>query len=350
VIDRGRVQRSIDELLAEHESVPGVVVTLSDRASGCTVASGWADRGANRALGPNDTFRVASVTKTFVAVSSLILAEQRLLRIDDPLDERLPPMMTVELARAGYDVAATTIEHLLRHTSGLYDFGTDRSYLRQVRADPQHRWSAAEQIDWALAHGRPLGRPGERFGYSDTGYVVAARIIEAVAGVPLPAAFRSLLRFERIGLHSTWMESLEPPPSGAGDRAHQLFGDTDCYGFDPSCDLWGGGGLVSTTSDLARFARLLLDGSLFDERGSLDAMLRPTVAEGALGWGMGVFPLAVDGGQWWGHTGYWGVAMGADRTSSRAGACANLQGSPPEGADPVRILSRSVASGFGGGD
>ena len=53
------------------------------------------------------------------------------------------------------------------------------------------------------------------FHYSDTGYVLLGEILERVTGEPLPAAVRSLLHFDRIGLTDTYWEKLEPTPAGA---------------------------------------------------------------------------------------------------------------------------------------
>ncbi len=163
----------------------------------------------------------------------------------------------------GYDTGAMTIRHLLTHTSGLFDHtGPDR-YVEAIMADPMHRWTRAEQLRGAVEWGDPHGGPGEFYTYCDTGYVLLGGVIEYVSGQPMAVAVRELLDFEGLGLDSTWWETLEPRPTGVRDRAHQFLGDLDTADFDPSYDLYGGGGIVSTVGDLARFYRALFTGGVF---------------------------------------------------------------------------------------
>jgi D-alanyl-D-alanine carboxypeptidase len=89
----------------------------------------------------------------------------------------------------------------------------------------------------------------------------------------LAAAYRALLSFDRIGLDHTYLETLEPTPAQAKMRGRQYLGTTDTAGFDPSFDLYGGGGLVSTVDDLARFYRALLGGHVFKKAATLRTML-----------------------------------------------------------------------------
>ena len=71
--------------------------------------------------------------------------------------------------------------------------------------------------------------------------------------MPQNQAVRDLVGYSNLGMDSTWWEILEPPPAGVPDRAHQFLEDIDVYAFAPYYDLYGGGGVVSTVGDLARF-------------------------------------------------------------------------------------------------
>ena len=66
---------------------------------------------------------------------------------------------------------------------------------------------------------RPIGPPGAKFQYSDTGYVLLGEIIERTAGDSLAAVARRELGFDRLGLATTWWEIAEPAPAGARARA-----------------------------------------------------------------------------------------------------------------------------------
>ena len=85
-------------------------------------------------------------------------------------------------------------------------------------------------------------------------------------------------------------------------RAHQYFGDLDTYDFDPSFDLFGGGGLVSTTADLARFWRALFAGEVYKQPRTLAEMLTVRRDHAAAG----LFQVEVGGYTGWQHGGFWG--------------------------------------------
>ncbi len=107
---------------------------------------------------------------------------------------------------------------------------------------------------FAMKHGKPLAKPGAEFHYADTGYILLGEILERRTGNSLATAYRTLLHFNKLGLADTYLETLEPKPARAKQRAHQYLGTIDAADFDPSFDLYGGGGLVSTVDDLGQLA------------------------------------------------------------------------------------------------
>ncbi|MEO8451447.1 MAG: serine hydrolase domain-containing protein, partial [Gemmatimonadota bacterium] len=181
----------------------------------------------------------------------------------------------------------------------------DSAYGARVIAEPTHRWSRAEQVKWAMDRGAPYGKPGEVYHYSDTGYILLGEIVERVSRMPLASAFRTLLNYDKLGLTNTWMETLEPIPAGTGERAHQYQGDIDSYGFDPSLDLWGGGGNDATVKDMAVFTRALFTGGVYDKKTTIDTMLTLAPARDNKGYRFGISPVVIDSVQGYGHTGYW---------------------------------------------
>jgi D-alanyl-D-alanine carboxypeptidase len=213
----------------------------------------------------------------------------------------------------GYDTGAMTVRHLLTHTSGLFDHSALDRYTEAIMADPMHRWTRTEQLRGAVDWGDPHGAPGEFYTYCDTGYVLLGGIIEQVAGQPMAIAVRKLLDYGRLGLISTWWETLEPKPAWVPDRAHQFFGDIDTAEFDPSFDLYGGGGLASTVGDLARFYRALFTDRVFADAETTSVMLTSVDGAQALpdagpdGYRMGIWVVEVDGFTTYRHTGFFGT-------------------------------------------
>src|SRR5204862_1252455 len=141
----------------------------------------------------------------------------------------------------------------------------------------------------------PYAPPGKAFHYADTGYVLLGEIVERATGRPLGSAFRRLLGFGKLGLTRTYLESLEARPQAAHPRAHQYYQRIDATAFDPSFDLYGGGGLVSTVGDLARFYRALLHGQVFEKRATLRTMLGQPNSRRVGDLGMGLFSHRIGG-------------------------------------------------------
>jgi D-alanyl-D-alanine carboxypeptidase len=264
-------------------------------------ARGLADRDRGEALTSGHAFRIASNTKTYTAAAVLRLAEQGKLALDDAIAAHLPDAFVATLEKGGYDPRAITVRHLLTHTAGLREHVSEDFLLRQGGPD-EREWTVPEQLALAMAAGAPLSPPGAEFHYSDTGYVLLGSIIEKHAGQPLPAALRTLQAWDANGLAHTWFETLEPERA---PQAHQYWQGRDTRGWHPSFDLYGGGGIVATPADMAAFLRLLLEGALFEQPASLQAMRRPGVAGAWNDYGAGLFELDVDGEKLTGHSGFW---------------------------------------------
>jgi D-alanyl-D-alanine carboxypeptidase len=286
-------------------AAPGIAATVIAPGVRWSGAVGRVRRGGSARLEPTTPFRIASNTKTFTAAAVLRLVEEHRLRLDDPLTRRLPGAYVRELRAGGYDPGHITVEQLLRHQSGLRDYASDPSYVAAVAAAPAKRWTRIEQVRFAMRLGPPLFAPGTRFAYSDTGYILLGQIIQTATGRPMPAAYRALLRWRRLGLRHTWFESLESPPAHAGALAHQYFGDRDAHDLDPSFDLWGGGGIVSTTPDLARFYDALLAGRVL-RPATLRIMVRTGDVPDGHDAAMGLFVRTIAGARCYSHTGFWG--------------------------------------------
>lgn len=304
-----RLQQTIRATLRANPSFPGVALVV--RAPGFRYAGavGVADREAHTRLAPTAPFRIASITKTFTAAAILRLAERGALALDDPIDRHLSLPTLALLRDDDYDPHAITLRMLLQHTSGIADFASDPAYLASVAAQPRHRWTRAEQIRFATTHDDPLGAPGSSFHYSDTGYLLLGETIERASGLSAARAYRTLLRLDQLGLDHTYLETLEPARGATTPRMHQYLATADSWALDPSFDLYGSGGLVSTLDDLARFYRALLTGHVLARPASLRAMrgaAHPTAVDQL---GLGLFAIQLGSETCYGHQGFWGSSV-----------------------------------------
>ena len=288
------LRAAVAQFAHQHPTFSGV--SLAVRAPGLT----WSSQ-------PSPPFRIASVTKTFVAAATLRLVEQGRLRLDDPVAGHLDAATDALLRRGGYAPTAITVRQLLTHTAGLYDYAGDPAYERFVLTHGRHHWTRADQLRFAVAHGKPFARPGAQFHYSDTGYILLGAILERTTGHDLAWALRHLLRFGRLGLGATYLETSEPAVGAA--RAHQFYDRIDATAFDPSFDLYGGGGLVSTVGDLSRFYADLVGGRVFDTPATLRTMLGKANGRQLRDLGMGIFSEQYNGTNCWAHSGFWGTTV-----------------------------------------
>ena len=251
--------------------------------------------------------RVASNSKTFVAATVLRLWEDKRIDLDAVIGPLLTPANDQLLQSGGYDTARITVRQLLSHSAGIYDHAADDRYLGLILSQPERRWTREDLVRLAVAWGKPLSSPGTAFHYSDTGYILIGDIIERITGQSLGKAVREQLQLDSYHLRSTWWEIMEAQPSTAAPRARQFIGDFEASKLDASIDLYGGGGLVMSTRDLATLTAALFEGKLFKRPETLKELLWRGTHKGADTYRLGVFVKTVNGQDYYWHSGYWGT-------------------------------------------
>jgi D-alanyl-D-alanine carboxypeptidase len=227
---------------------PGALALVDDGSSRREAASGLAVLRGRVPLHARDRFRIGSITKTFVAVVVLQLVDEHRLRLGDTLERWLPGLVP--------GGGRITVRELLGHTSGLADYASDAAFVRRTLAQPRRRWAPRELVRVALARG-PVARPGERFAYASTNYVLLGMVVERASGTSLEPQLRSRI-FAPLGLRDT---TFAPGPRIQGRYAHgyapsehdgiigNLATARDRSGVGTSW-VWAAGAIVSTASDL----------------------------------------------------------------------------------------------------
>ena len=253
-------------------------------------------------------FRIASVTKMMTATALLVLADQDRCRLEDPSGRYLPSEVVDRFRdRTGRPYgAAVTLRQLLDHTSGLPNFFSQPPILEAVQhGGGRRRFTPADLVDLAVAGEPPSSPPGTARAYTDTGFVLAGLIIEALTGRPLQQAYRELV-LDPAGMADTWLESSSEAPRRRDIASHDFDG-RDITDMDPTVD-WAGGGLVSTAGDLAAFLRALTRGQLVST-GAWSEMTRwqPGPAGYYDDYGLGLGRYRFPAAQVVGHHGVWGA-------------------------------------------
>lgn len=286
---------------------PGAGISVAEIDGGAAARANTSFVG-DAALKADTTFRLASNTKTYTAATILRLWEDGRIKLDESIRTYVDPAYMALLDKDGYDTAKITVRHLLSHTSGMADHAQTKEFLQTIESKPETAWTRQSQLEALVRWTDPIAAPGVKFYYSDSGYCLLGNIIERLTGKPLAATVRSTLQFDKLGLSSTYWETDEPPAPHAGARAHLILDGHDTYHWSASLDTYGGGGLVATPEDMARFLFALFDGKVFKRPETLQLMISKTGLPSDSPYRLGIFEYDVGGVKAYGHTGFWGTA------------------------------------------
>ncbi|MFL6076143.1 MAG: serine hydrolase domain-containing protein [Mycobacteriales bacterium] len=292
------VQAALDRIVAD--GVPGVIAYGRENGRAWRATSGVADLATGAPARPNDRVRIGSDTKAFVSTVLLQLEGEHRLSLSDSVERWLPGLVP--------NGAAITLRELLNHTSGLYNYTDDPRVLGPyLRGDRSYYWAPRDLVGVAVSH-PPLFPPGTRWSYSNTNYIVAGLVIEAVTHHdPVAEVYRRIIR--PLGLTDTYFPVRDPDIRGP--HAHGYLtnlppggplpaGTVDVTEFSPSW-AWTAGAIVSTAADLARFHRALIGGRLLRPAQQRELMTTVPAGDAAYGLGVGTVPLPC--GTVWGHSG-----------------------------------------------
>ena len=247
---------------------PAVVVGVRD-ADGATWvgASGTAARDTQGAVDPSATFRIASITKIFVAVIALQLAEEGRLSLDEPLSTYRPAL----------PYGHVTIRQLLNHTSGIPDYSQTTNLGKELLANRDRRWSSTDVIA-LIENNKPQFPAGTGYQYSNTNYVLLGEIITAVTGTSWARQVRDRI-LDPLHLDHTFIPSMEPVPGRVLPGYFDIDNDGDeenveTDGTWPALETSEGpaGAIVSNAEDLLTFGDALFHGRLLQQR-TLQAMV-----------------------------------------------------------------------------
>lgn len=245
-------------------------------------AQGYLELERTRPMQPDSIFRIYSMTKPITSVGLMMLYEQGLFQLDDPVHAFIPSWANLRVFVSGtYPLFATapvvrpmTIRDLLTHTSGLtYGFMTrtnvDAAYRALGVADRSKPGNTLQDMVNTLAELPLEFSPGTRWNYSVSTDVLG-HLIEIISGQRLDAYLQQHV-FQPLEMHDTGFTVTEAQlPRLTCNYERQRDGslkliDGPAHTQYSQCSLFsGGGGMVSTASDYFRFTSMLRN------RGALD--------------------------------------------------------------------------------
>jgi CubicO group peptidase (beta-lactamase class C family) len=291
-----RLQRLVDFVNADIAAgaIPGAVIWISRHGdTACFEALGFAERTAQRPMQRDSIFRIASMTKPVTSVAAMMLQESGALLLGDPVSRYLPELRNPQVGVEYIDTEGgqrrlrleparrpISIQDLLRHTAGFTygNFGDSLVQRKYRLAEVMDPFQSNEQMLAKLA-ALPLAyQPGTTFEYGMSTDVLG-RLVEVVAGMPLDEFIATRITTP-LGMPDT-MFTLDParklrvampqraprsPPAPAAAPAATPAADAPEVTHADAARRWpsGGGGLLSTAGDYARFCRMLLNGGELD--------------------------------------------------------------------------------------
>jgi CubicO group peptidase (beta-lactamase class C family) len=308
-----RPLEELDRLLAGHVdtgSLPGYLLSVARAGRVARLTTyGSRDRAAGLPVRADTLWRIYSMTKPVTSVAAMVLVEQGLLSLDDPLERHLPAFAEPRVHVAGEGPAMRTrpargpilVRHLLSHTAGLtFAFHHAHPVDALYREAGLHAsvLPGGDLADTCDAYARlPLQfEPGSRWNYSVATNVLS-RVIEVVSGQPLDVfVTERVLAPLRMTDTGFWIDGEQ-----AG-RLAELYGDGDDGALEvvPGTPvrerprfLSGSGGLVASAGDYHRFMEMLrrrgeLDGVRLLRPATVDLMTRSQLPDGADIRGFGV--------------------------------------------------------------
>jgi D-alanyl-D-alanine carboxypeptidase len=290
------LQTELDAALAQgRESTGAPAATAALMRCGkrlWTGADGVLDLESGRKATTSAMTVIASSTKPMTAALVFDLVDRKELSLDTRLSRFSPKLPSAK---------AITVQMLLAHTSGLNEYFDDPTVTQTIANDPDHAWTRDEVLRGIT---KTHFKPGTRYSYSNSGYVVLGGIIEKVTGKTIERSFRARIA-DRLGLKSSTF-AYHPERSSLFAHPYVREGGSLRDAFAPGvgvpADYWGpvwtDGGVASTAPDLARFGDGLFRGRLLASK-TVSRMARLN----RFGYAMGIDRKSYRGREWLGHDG-----------------------------------------------
>lgn len=259
----GRIAARMQEMIQAKE-IPGAVTLVATRAGVTHLqAIGHADPAGTKPMRKDSLFWIASMTKPITGTAILMLQDAGKLSVEDRVDKYIPELGSLKTPSG--QPANLTLRHLMTHTSGLPEATPGEAEAAQTLAD----------LIPAYVNKPMQFEPGSKWQYCQSGINTLGRIIEVVSGQPYEKFLDERL-FKPLGMKDTTfyvregqLDRLVTPAKREADgtltpAAISLLQGKPATSIDryPAAN----GGLFSTASDYARFARMILNGGTLDGR------------------------------------------------------------------------------------
>lgn len=250
---------------AEREGLVGGTIIAISKSKGTYLRSfGVADIGLGLEMKDCQKYRVASITKVFMGVATLMLVDEGVISLDTVVGDYLDDKYTFDID----GIEEVTVEQLLNHTSGIPNYDDDFRYAQMILNEPGRTITLEQKLDLIRGKNRAPDWVIRKFGqlYSNTNYLVLQLILEKASGQSYEDFLRKRI-IEPLRLDDTSFSSENPYPDGLATGYVDFYGNDiirdvnewDAFRFD------GEGSMISTAADLSTFYQTLVSGLLLPD-------------------------------------------------------------------------------------
>lgn len=264
---------------ARKQKLPGAVLRVVGPRIDTTVCTGVLNRMTRNPITANSRFYIASVGKMIVATAILQLLDEGRVRLDDRVSEIIKPAGALTRL-ANWNTI--TIEQLLTHTSGLIDYFTDEY---EDAADKNNEMLVNAELAVANTFDkRGMFKPGTKYNYSNTNFVLLGLVIECIDGSHLGTSLQRRI-FKSAGMRNS---SVGADPAEAGVASgHSTSGTPSTKAnLIAYASKLGDGPVTTTADDMTRFMLALFSERRMLQPRTLKQMLAPSLHEA--GYGLGI--------------------------------------------------------------
>jgi D-alanyl-D-alanine carboxypeptidase len=268
----------INETTSFGTAAPGVSLLVITPEGRYYKSIGVADVESCTPLPADALFEIGSNTKMMTAAMIYQLQEEGVLSTSDLIGEWVPEMAAI--VPNGDQI---TIDMLLTHTSGIFDYLNGVAEDGPLAAGVEDKavltaaYTPEELVTLAVESGAPYFAPGAEgeWAYSNTGYVLLGLIIEAATGQSYAENLEARI-FEPLGLEKTMLVADQPDPDLLPEGYYQPPFEFTTGEWNLSQG-WSAGAVISDAEEMAVFLKALFSGALFQDPTTLDLMLAPAL-------------------------------------------------------------------------
>jgi len=302
------LQQELESLVKENNFPGASLAVVHPNGAITAVATGKAEIESGKDMTTAHRMFSGSIGKTYVAAVAMQLVCEKKLDLEVPISSFFKDEDWFSHLPNSKEI---TVRMLMNHTSGIPRYVEKEKLWENVKKNPDKAWTPVERLSYVLGD-KPIHPAGKGWGYSDTNYIIVGMIIEKITGnsyydelekrILKPLKLKDTIPANKRrleGLCSGYTKTIPP-----FNLPSEVLKD-GVYAFNPQLE-WTGGGLITTPTQLAIWAKQLYGGNVLEES-ALKKMLtfeKKTGLPEAFDYGLGVMAWKTPNGIAYGHSGF----------------------------------------------